>query len=300
MRDLIFAPEVAKALDQKQAVVALESTVISHGLPYPDNYDTALACERVVREAGAIPATIALIKGQVHIGLTQDELYYLATTPKLRKISRRNFGIALAGGESGGTTVSGTLIAAHHAGIRIFATGGIGGVHRGEGMDISADLLSLAQTPVAVVCAGAKAILDLPRTLEYLETVGVPVLGYQTSYLPEFYTVGGRWGLELSLNTPQDLAKVLKAHWNFGILGGLLIAVNPPAELALSHDEVESYINTALAEAEHQGIQGVAVTPFLLQRVSELSQGKTKTVNKALLINNAHLAAHIALALVTL
>lgn len=293
------APEVAEALSAGRPVVALESTVIAHGLPRPTNLEVARRCEAAVREEGAVPATVGIISGEVIVGLNDDQIRTLALADGVRKVSRRDFGIAIARREHGATTVSGTMIAAHLAGIHVFATGGIGGVHRGNAGDVSADLPELAGTPVAVICAGAKSILDLPRTLEYLETAGVPVLGYRTDTLPAFHATSSGLPVDERVETPQEAAAIVSAHWALGLEGGVLIAVPPPADLALSPDEMEAAIAEALRAAEEAGVTGKALTPFLLARVGEITAGRSLAVNTALLEQNARLAAQIAEALMS-
>ncbi len=291
---LEFHPAVRMALDAHQPIVALESTVISHGLPWPENLELARCMEANVREGGATPATVALLEGQVKIGLTDDELEYLARAQGVWKISRRDYAVALAQKRDGATTVAGTMMAAHWAGLRVFATGGIGGVHRGTGTDISADLPELAHTPVMVVCAGAKAILDLPATLEWLETHGVPVVGYGTDEFPAFYSRESGLRLEARADSPAEVAAIAREHWALGLESGLLICVPCPKEAARPAAEMEAAIAAALAEAEAQKVRGKAVTPFLLTRVSELTHGESKAANLALLENNALVAAQIA------
>lgn len=289
-----IAAPVAEALQSGQPVVALESTVITHGLPYPENLALARNMEAEVQKYGATPATIAVLNGVVQVGVDGAQLEYLAQTQALHKISTRDFGPAAALGWSGGTTVAGTLLAAQLAGIRVFATGGIGGVHRDPPTDISADLPALAHTPVCVVCAGAKAILDLDATLEYLETAGVPVIGYQTDDFPAFYSRSS--GLKASgrADTPQQAARIALAHWSYGLESAVLVVNPPPEEAALPAEAVQAEIEQALAEAAALKIRGQAVTPFLLGRVSELSGGASLRANLALLLNNARVAALIA------
>jgi pseudouridine-5'-phosphate glycosidase len=294
---LNFLPEVKNALDQGRAVVGLESTVITHGLPSPENIEVAQAIEATVREQGAVPATIAVLRGEITVGLTPEQLIYLGSAKNVRKCSRRDFPIVIARGEDGATTVAGTMMVAHWAGIRIFATGGIGGVHRGQPFDESADLLELGRTPVAVVCAGAKAILDLPLTLEVLETEGVPVIGYQTDEFPAFYSRSSGLPLEMRVETPQEVAAILKTHDQLGLNAGTLIAQPIPVEAEWPVAEAQGVIEEALRDAAAHHITGKAVTPYLLQRVSDLSGERSKTANIALLLNNARLAAQIALAL---
>ncbi len=294
---LIIHPDVAYALRHHQPVVALESAVITHGLPHPQNFQLAQSLEQVVRSQSATPATIALLDGKVHIGLGQDELSRLAEMSNSRKISRRDFGIAVAKRESGGTTVAGTLIAAHLAGIQVFATGGIGGVHRNNPFDISADLPELGRTPLVVVCAGAKSILDLPATLEYLETSGVPVIGYQTDEFPAFFSTTSGMKTTARAENPAEVAEIARSQWAMGLKNAVLVTLPPPAESALPHEMIEAVIQKAVTEAEQQHIVGAALTPFLLQKVNLLSQGKSLDANLALLRNNASLAAQIAVSL---
>jgi len=290
--------EVADALADGRPVVALESTVISHGLPKPDNVETALAMEAAVRASGAVPATIGLIDGEIRIGLSMAEIERFASSPGIAKVSRRDMAAVLAARGWGATTVAGTMIAAQLAGIRIFATGGIGGVHRGAetSMDVSADLLELARTPVMVVCAGAKSILDLPRTMEVLETQGVPVIGWRTGRLPAFHAVDSGIRLHLRADTAKEAADLAALHWRLG-LGGLLLANPVPAEAAIDRAEMEVWIAEALARAETDGIAGKDVTPYLLAAIGRASDGRTLRANKALLLNNAKLAGEIAAAL---
>lgn len=292
--------EVARALNIGLPVVALESTVITHGLPYPQNVALANDMEAEVRDGGAVPATIAVLGGQIRIGLRKDELERLGQGKDVHKISTRDFAPAIARGWDGGTTVAGTLLAAHRVGIRVFATGGIGGVHRTVGParafnhDVSADLLALSQTPLIVVCAGAKAILDLPATLEYLETFAVPVVGYATDEFPAFYSTSSGLPVSARADTPQEVASIARAHWDLGMPGAVLVVQPPPPEVALPPEAVDGAIQQALQEAEERGLRGQAVTPFLLERVSELTQGSSLQANLGLLRNNAHLAAEIA------
>ena len=289
--------EVAQAVQLGLPLVALETAVVTHGLPRPHNLSLAQSLERIVREEGAVPATLGILGGKVHIGLTPTELDRLANVDGARKISRRDFGIALARGEDGGTTVAGTLIAARLAGIRVFATGGIGGVHRNAPFDVSADLPELGRSPLVVVCAGAKSVLDLPATVEVLETSGVPIIGYQTAEFPAFYSRQSGLPVDVQVNSPAEVARIAQAHWKMGLESALLVVQPPPAEVALPADLVEEILRLALAEAEEKKISGAAVTPFLLDRVSQLSGGASLTANLALLENNARLAAQIAAAL---
>jgi pseudouridine-5'-phosphate glycosidase len=294
---LIIHSEVQAALDAGRPVVALESTLITHGLPHPDNLEVARTLEATVRESSAVPATIAILGGQITIGLTGEQLAYLAKAKNVRKCSRRDLPIAVGRGEDGATTVAGTMILAHMAGIRVFATGGIGGVHRGHPFDVSADLLELGRTPVTVVCAGAKAILDLPLTLEVLETQGVAVIGYGTDEFPAFYTRSSGLPIDVRCDTPQEVAAIVRAREDLNLPGGTLVAVPIPSEDELPAAEAEAAITTALTDAEAQGIKGKAVTPFLLARVSELTGEASLRANVALLVNNTRVAAAIAVAL---
>jgi pseudouridine-5'-phosphate glycosidase len=301
--DLIqIAPEVADALASGRAVVALESTIVTHGMPYPANVETARSVEAIVRSAGAVPATIALLNGSIRIGLTDMELERLASDNGAAKASRRDLAALLAKGASAGTTVSATMIAAAKAGIAVFATGGIGGVHRGaeQTFDISADLIELSRTPVAVVCAGCKSILDMPKTLEVLETQGVPVLGYRTDEFPAFFARTSGHRLDHRFDTPRELAEVIRAQRRLGLDSGILVANPIPESDALPTREIEAHIAAACREAEDAGIGQKALTPFLLSRVSELTGGRTLTANIALIRNNAALAAEIAVALAQL
>ena len=291
--------EVTAALADGKPVVALESTIISHGLPRPRNLEVAKRLEAVVRENRAVPATIAVLDGRIRVGLTEDDLVLLAESDAMAKISRRDLAAVLARGGDGATTVSGTMIAAHLAGIRVFATGGIGGVHRGAELsfDISADLQELARTPVAVVCAGAKAILDLPKTLEALETLGVPVVGHGTDTLPAFWCRSSGLRVPHRLDTAGEIAALLRVQGQLEDSTGTLI-VNPiPAEAALSNEVVEQALTEALAMAEENAIDGAAVTPFLLSRLNEITEGRSLEANVALVENNATLAAQIAVAM---
>ncbi len=292
-------PEVAAAVAEGRPVVALESTIISHGMPYPQNVETALSVEQIIRQNGAVPATIAIIGGRLKAGLTAEEIEYFGKKGQaITKASRRDLAVLCARGEDGATTVTTTMIIAHMAGIRIFATGGIGGVHRGAEttMDISADLEELGQTPVMVVCAGAKSILDLGLTLEYLETKGVPVIGYGTEELPAFYTRRSGFGVDYRVDTPEELAAVFKAQQDLGMKGGILVANPIPEEYAMPPEEINSAIDRAIAECNEKGIHGKATTPFLLARVAELTGGDSLTSNIRLVCNNAKVAAQTAVA----
>jgi pseudouridine-5'-phosphate glycosidase len=292
-----FSKDVQQARKFGAPIVALESAVITHGLPYPENRDTARAMEAVVREHGANPATIALVKGKVHIGLIPEELEALATSDQTRKISLRDIGLALANGLSGGTTVAATLFFAGQAGIRVFATGGIGGVHRNAPFDVSADLPQLGKSQVLVVCAGAKSILDLPATREVLETQGIPVIGYQTDEFPAFFSHESGLKVDWRVDSPEEAAQIAQEAWDAGLQSGVLLVVPPPEESAMPMDAVESAIQEALKDAKQEGIHGAETTPFLLMRVSELTGGESKKANLALLKNNARVAAQVAAAM---
>ncbi|AEV18897.1 UNVERIFIED_ORG: pseudouridine-5'-phosphate glycosidase [Anoxybacillus amylolyticus] len=293
---LVFSEEVAQAKAEKKPIVALESTIISHGMPYPENVQTAKDVERIIRDRGAVPATIAIIDGKIKIGLTDDELELLGTSRDVEKVSRRDLPYVVAMKKHGATTVAGTMICAEMAGIRVFATGGIGGVHRGaeRTMDISADLQELARTNVAVVCAGAKSILDLGLTLEYLETHGVPVIGYQTDVLPAFYSRTSPFRVGYRLDSAKEIAQFLETKWKLGLNGGVVIANPVPKEDELEESYINAIIEQALKEAEKQHITGKSVTPFLLDRVKTLTGGKSLQANIALVKNNAALAADLA------
>ncbi len=280
-------------------VVALETTIISHGMPYPQNIETARSVERIIREHGAVPATIGILNGHVKIGLNAAELETFATHPSVEKVSRRDFAHVLSSGKVGATTVAATMIGAALAGIEVFATGGIGGVHR-EGektMDISADLTELARTNVAVVCAGAKSILDIGRTLEYLETHGVPVVGYKTDVFPSFYSRESGFSVDFRLDSPDEVAAMLRTKWELGLSGGAVIANPVPEAHAMKHEEIEGVIRQALREANEQHIAGKKVTPFLLSRIKQLTEGKSLATNIQLVYHNAAVAAQIAVAL---
>ncbi len=278
-------------------VVALESTVIAHGLPYPQNVETALRLEEIVRGQGAMPATIGIIAGQIIVGLNRAQIEHLATSEGVRKVSRRDLPIVVTEKQDGATTVAATAWAAHQAGIQVFATGGIGGVHRGQPFDISADLPELAGTPVLVVCAGAKAILDLPLTLEWLETHGVPVIGYQTNCFPAFYNRESRLPLDKMAQSPAEVAGLFRTQRALGLPGGMLVTVPVPAEAELPRQQMEEAISHALEDAQARGITGHALTPFLLARISDLTGSASLRANLALLEQNARVAAQIAVAL---
>ena len=288
---------VRAALDRQQPIVALESTLITHGLPRPVNLDVARRLEAVVRENGAIPATIAILDGELYAGLEPDQLERLANIDDVRKVSRRDLPIVTAQQGHGATTVAATMWVAAQAGIKVFATGGIGGVHRGQPFDVSADLPELAQTPVVVVCAGAKAILDLPLTLEWLETHGVPVLGFGTDTFPAFYSRSSGLPVDARCDTAEEAAHIIRAKFELGLPGGVLIGAPIPEEYAVAHEDIEPAILQALKMAEAENIRGKAITPFLLKHVSELTAGESQKANIALLENNARVASRIALAL---
>ena len=290
-------PEVAEAVRLGKPVVALESTIISHGMPYPQNVETALNVERIIRDNGAVPATIAIIGGRLKAGLTPEEIEYFGKKgTAIHKASRRDLAVLCAKGEDGATTVTTTMIIAHMAGIKIFATGGIGGVHRGAEttMDISADLEELAQTPVMVVCAGAKSILDLGLTLEYLETKGVPVLGYGTEELPAFYTRQSGFRVDYRVDSPAELARIFKTQNDLSLGGGILVTNPIPEEYAMPKAVIDAAIDRAIAECNEKGIHGKETTPFLLARVAELTGGDSLASNIRLVYNNAALAARTA------
>ncbi len=294
---LDVAPEVAEALRAGKPVVALESTIISHGMPYPQNVETALNVEKIIREAGAVPATIAIIGGRLKAGLSAEQIDYLGKTGAgVAKASRRDLPVLVAKKMDGATTVTTTMMIAAMAGIRVFATGGIGGVHRGAEttMDISADLEELAETPVMVVCAGAKSILDLGLTLEYLETKGVTVIGYGTKELPAFYTRKSGFGVDYELDTPAELASAFHVKRELGLRGGMLVTNPIPEQYSMDKAVIDKAIETALAEAKANGVHGKAVTPFLLAKVKELTGGDSLDSNIQLVYNNARLAAATA------
>lgn len=296
---LAVHPEVGDALATGHPVVALESTLVAHGLPHPQNLDVARRLETAVRQTGAVPATVAVLDGHLRVGLEPSELERLAQGENVRKLSRRDLPIALARKQDGATTVASTMIAAHLAGITVFATGGIGGVHRGaaQSFDISADLQELARTPVAVVCAGAKSILDLGLTLEYLETHGVPVLGYRTDRFPAFFTPDSGLPVDERVDDPMGLAQIIHCKWRLGLGGGAVIANPIPVAAALEGARAEQAIAQALAEAEAKGIAGKALTPFVLERVRQLTEGESLAANVELVLSNARLAGELAAAL---
>ncbi len=292
-----FNSEVADALRDARPIVALESTVIAHGLPYPENIETALRLESMVRENGAVPATIAVFGGEFYVGLNQSQIEQLATRKDIRKISRRDLSIAVAKKMDCATTVATTTFIAHMAGIKVFATGGIGGVHRGFSADVSADLPELAQTPITVVCSGAKIVLDLPQTREWLETHGITVLGWQCDEMPAFYSRSSGLEVDERVETASDVAAIAKARDDLGLKSSLLVTVPVPAEFEIGRDELESILADALKLAETSGIRGKEITPFLLAQMSTRSGGRTLATNIALLENNARIAAAIAKAL---
>ena len=300
---LDIAPEVAEALAAGKPVVALESTIISHGMPYPQNVETALKVEQIIRDAGAVPATIAIIGGRLKAGLSKEEIDYLGRTGAgIPKASRRDLPVLVAQGKDGACTVTTTMMIADMAGIRVFATGGIGGVHRGAEttMDISADLEELAQTPVMVVCAGAKSILDLGLTLEYLETHGVPVIGYGTEELPAFYTRKSGFKVDYRIDTPAELAKAFYVKQDMGLGGGMLVTNPIPEEYSMDHEVINKAIDEAVAEANRLGIHGKETTPFLLAKIKDITGGSSLDANIQLVYNNARLAAKTACELCSL
>ncbi|MBF8983843.1 pseudouridine-5'-phosphate glycosidase [Lutibacter sp. B2] len=295
-------PEVQKALDENKAIVALESTIISHGMPYPQNVETAKKVEAIVREHGSVPATIAILKGRLKVGLTDQDLEYLGKGDDILKASRRDLPFIVAKELNGATTVASTMIIAALAGIKVFATGGIGGVHRGaqETFDISADLQELAHTNVAVICAGAKSILDIGLTLEYLETQGVPVVGFQTDELPAFYTRKSGFGVDYKADNELEVAKALKSKWDLNLNGGMVIANPIPKEYEMDFDTIHKAIEDALVEAKEKGIQGKESTPFLLSKVKDITKGKSLDSNIQLVYNNAKVGSRIAVELAKL
>jgi pseudouridine-5'-phosphate glycosidase len=298
---LTHSPEVSDALAAGRPVVALESTIITHGMPWPQNLEMARQVEQVIRDNGAVPATIAVMDGQIHVGLTDDALQALARTPsdQAMKLSRADLAVCLANGRTGATTVAATMICAHLAGIRVFATGGIGGVHRGaeSSFDISADLQELSQTPVTVVAAGAKAILDLPKTWEVLETLGVPVIAYGQDDLPAFWSRNSGIRAPLRMDSAGQIAAAAAMRGRLGLKGGQLVANPIPPEAEIARDQIMPVIEQALSEAETQGVAAKEVTPFLLQRIFELTGGRSLQSNIALVLNNARLASQIAIAM---
>ncbi|HIU16632.1 MAG TPA: pseudouridine-5'-phosphate glycosidase [Candidatus Ventricola intestinavium] len=297
-----ITPEIEQAVREGRPVVALESTILSHGMPYPENLGFAREVEKIIREQGAVPATMAVLDGRLKVGLGEDELVRMCEGKGVLKVSRRDLPIVVAEKLTGATTVATTMILANMAGIRVFATGGIGGVHRGgqDTMDISADLQELAHTPVAVVCAGAKMILDIGRTLEYLETMGVPVLGLDTDDFPAFYCRRSGFGVDYNAKTPADVAKIAHAKWSMGLGGGMLIGNPVPQEYAMDFETMSAVIDKALKMAEDAGVKGKEITPFLLAHIVELTGGDSLKTNIQLAYNNARAAARIAVELARL
>jgi len=295
-RFLDINPEVAKALDEGVAVVALESTIISHGMPYPKNVETALAVEEVIRKNGAVPATIGIIAGRIKVGLTREEIEYMATAKDVLKVSRRDFPLVVSQKLDGATTVAGTMIAAHMAGIKVFVTGGIGGVHRGAGesFDISADLEELKMTDVTVVCAGVKSILDIGGTLEYLETSGVPVITVGADQFPAFYSRESGFAAECRMDDHAKIAALIRTKEEMGLRGGILVACPVPEEHEIPFDKMDVVIRQALEECREQGITGKRITPFLLSRVKDLTEGSSLEANIQLVLNNADIGSRIA------
>ena len=289
-------PEVAEALKNGKPVVALESTIISHGMPYPKNVETAIAVEEVIRKNGVMPATIAIIEGRIKVGLTHEEIEYMATAKNVLKVSRRDFPLVVANKLDGATTVAGTMIAASMAGIKVFVTGGIGGVHRGAGesFDISADLEELKSTNVTVVCAGVKSILDIGATLEYLETSGVPVITFGADNFPAFYSRESGFAAECRIDEPSEIAGLIRAKDSLGLRGGMLVACPVPEEDEIPFEKMDVVIKQALKECEEQGIRGKRITPFLLSRVKDLTEGHSLEANIKLVLNNAEVGSKIA------
>lgn len=293
---LEIKPEVKKALEEGIPVIALESTIISHGMPYPENVNTALKVEEVIREKGIMPATVAIIGGKIKIGLTKEEIQFMAKADDVLKVSRRDLPLAVSQKKNGATTVAGTMIAAHMAGIKLFVTGGIGGVHRGAGMtfDISADLEELKMTDVTVICAGAKSILDIGCTLEYLETSGVPVVTYGSDEFPAFYSRRSGFKSVLRMDSSKEIAEMINAKCRLGLRGGVLVACPIPEEDEIPFEAMEDTINKAVKKAEEKGIKGKDITPFLLSEIKELTEGRSLEANIKLVLNNAKIGAEIA------
>lgn len=291
-----YSDEVKKAMEEGKPVVALESTIISHGMPYPQNIETAKACEEIIRENGAVPATTAIIGGKIKIGLSDEELEFMATSKDIIKASRRDFAYIVSRGLNGATTVASTIIASRLAGIKIFVTGGLGGVHRHAEVtfDISRDLEELAANDIMIVCAGCKSILDIGLTLEYLETKGVPVFGYQTDYMPAFFTRKSEFKVDYNIKNPKEAADAAKAQWELGLQGGILLTNPIPESDSMDEEKINSAIEKALVEAEEKGIHGKETTPFLLLKVLEVTEGKSLEANIALVKNNARLGAEVA------
>ncbi|RVU54548.1 pseudouridine-5'-phosphate glycosidase [Anaerosphaera multitolerans] len=293
---VIISPEVQNAMDKNLPIVALESTIISHGMPYPQNLETALSCERIVRENGAVPATTAIIKGKIRVGLSEDEIKFMATSKDIIKCSRRDYPYVVANGLNGATTVATSILTASLVGIKLLVTGGIGGVHRGaqETFDISRDLQELANNDIVVVCAGAKSILDIGLTLEYLETFGVPVLGYGTDEMPAFFTRRSGFKLDFKMDNVDEIAKTAKTKWELGLSGGVLVGNPIPQEAAMNEAIINEAIEKALVEAEEKGIKGKETTPFLLDKVLKATDGNSLKANIVLVENNARVGAQIA------
>lgn len=291
-----YSDEVKKAMEEGKAIVALESTIISHGMPYPQNIETAKACEEIIREKGAVPATTAIIGGKIKIGLSEDELEFMATSKDIIKASRRDFAYIVSRGLNGATTVASTIIASRLAGIKIFVTGGLGGVHRHAEttFDISRDLEELASNDIMIVCAGCKSILDIGLTLEYLETKGVPVFGYQTDSMPAFFTRKSEFKVDYNINNPKEAAEAAKTQWDLGLTGGILLTNPIPEKDSMDEEKINKAIEEALKEAEEKGIHGKETTPFLLSKVLEVTEGKSLEANIALVKNNAKLGAEVA------
>jgi len=297
MHDLFYSDEVWTAINEKTPLVGLETAVVTHGLPYPTNIELAQAMENIIREEGAVPATVGVLGGRAQIGMRKEDILLLAQDHEVIKVSRRDFSRAAAKKLNGGTTVAGTLTALHKAGINVFATGGIGGVHRNAPYDISADLPTLGQTPALVVCAGAKSILDLPATLEMLETLSVPVVGFQTNLFPAFYARSSGLPISIEVEDPEQAALLAKSHWGMGINSAVLLVVPPPLDVALPDRQMEEAVEQALKDAEEHKITGQEVTPFLLKRVSEITGKASLKANLGLLLNNARVAARVAVKL---
>jgi len=295
--EFIYSPEISDVSDRHQPRMAFESVVITHGLPRPENLEVARDMERAAHRYDVIPHTIAVLDGEIHVGLTGEELERLANDTNVRKISRRDFAAAILKKETGGTTVAGTMFIAHQAGIQVFATGGIGGVHEAGTLDISTDMQALADTPMIVVCAGAKAILDLPATLEYLETMGVPVIGYRTEEFPAFYSRRSGLNVSFRLDSPEEVVEFARIHWDTGMKTAVLVCQPLSMEDELPREQVEPAIEQVRREAREQRVHGQRLTPFLLDRLGDLTGGATLQANLALLLNNAHLGAQIAVAI---
>ena len=291
-----YSDEVKKAMEEGKPVVALESTIISHGMPYPQNIETAKACEEIIRENGAVPATTAIIGGKIKIGLSDEELEFMATSKYIIKASRRDFAYIVSQGLNGATTVASTIIASRLAGIKIFVTGGLGGVHRHAEVtfDISRDLEELAANDIMIVCAGCKSILDIGLTIEYLETKGVPVFGYQTDYMPAFFTRNSEFKVDYNIKNPKEAAEAAKTQWELGLQGGILLTNPIPESDSMDEEKINGAIEKALVEAEEKGIHGKETTPFLLSKVLEVTEGKSLEANIALVKNNARLGAEVA------